>query len=196
MTTTTTQRNISPADLSAAAAAAGCKSVCIVTKYDFSSPLLASPGASQTEETAGVQLIRSNVPINVRCYRIRDQKYNSSLLSPEHYRHTGGEDLGLSLAMFNVLRMQQSVCHEDLGVENCSSPSECLHTRTRHRSNEGKMMREAHQQYQHSPRQLSLRTVYCYGPAILLPQNATMTRPKLSLCHTRVFVINPASASN
>ena len=163
-----------------------------------SSPRLASPGASQTEETAGVQLIRSNVPINVRCYRIPDQKYNSSLLSPEHYRHTGCEDLGLSLAMFNVLRMHQSVCHEDLGVENCSSPSECLHTTTRHRSNEGKMMREAQQQYQHSPRQLSLRTVFCYGPAILLllPQNATMTRPKLSLQHSRIFVINPASAGN
>ena len=155
---------------------------------------------SQREERprSSAELIRSNVPINVRCYRIPDQKYNSSLLSPEHYRHTGGEDLGLSLAMFNVLRMHQSVCHEDLGVENCSSPSECLHTTTRHRSNEGKMMREAHQQYQHSPRQLSLRTVYCYGPAILLllPQNATMTRPKLSLQHSRIFVINAASAGN
>ena len=119
-----------------------------------SSPRLAWRLSNRRE--ARVQLIRSNVPINVTCYRIPDQKYNSSLLSPEHYRHTGGEDLGLSLAMFNVLRMHQSVCHEDLGVENCSSPSECLHTRTRHRSNEGKMMREAHQQYQHSPRQLSL----------------------------------------
>ena len=158
--TTTTQRNISPHLISPRLQRlqAASQSALLRNMISPSSPRLA-PLKEKRRAGSSAELLRSNVLINVRCYRIPDQTIQLVSAKPRalqaHVLGSVGEDLGLSLAMFNVLRMHQSVCHEDLGVENCSSPSECLHTTTRHRSNERKMMREAHQ-HQHSPRQLSL----------------------------------------